>query len=224
MIRTEHLKTYLLKQDTDLPMLGTDSLLLSRFCTLHKGAKVLDLGCGVGVLALLLAEQQQALTLDGIERNPASAALAEKNLRENGLTGTILCGDLRESGWFSQGHYDLIVCNPPYFPAGSGPSASRRNAEARSDGTCTLEDICRAAEPRLKTGGRLAVVCRTERLTDLLVSMRCHDIEPKRLQLVQTTPRKAPKLFLCEGIRQGRPGLKTAPTLILQGGCVPISG
>lgn len=217
MIRTEQLTTYTLKQDTELPMLGTDSLLLSRFCTLKKGEKVLDLGCGVGVLGVLLAERCQGLTLDGIEKNPASAALALENLRENALPGTILCEDLRTSGWFSEGHYDLIICNPPYFPVGSGPSALRRNAEARSEATCTLEDICHAAGPRLKTGGRLAVVCRTERLTDLLVAMRSCAIEPKRLQLVQTTPEKAPRLFLCEGVRQGHPGLKLESNLILNG-------
>lgn len=210
MEQTEKLTRYQLRQDTSLPMLGTDSMLLSRFCTLRRGMRVLDLGCGVGVLGVLLAERCDGLTLDGIELEPSSAALAERNLRENGLEGSILQADLRDEGWFSEGHYDLIVSNPPYFPQGSGVTATRRSAEARSELTCTLWDICHAAAPRLKTGGRLAIVCRCERLTDLLVAMREHDIEPKRLEFVQTSPNKPPKLFLCEGIRQGGAGGKVA--------------
>lgn len=208
MEQVEHLEKYTLRQDTALPMLGTDSVLLSKFCTVKRGARVLDLGCGVGVLGVLLAERQEGLTLDGIEINPASAALAERNLSENGLTGHIFCGDLREKGWFTQGHYDLIVSNPPYFAEGTGFAATRRNADARSERICTLSDICKAAASRLKTGGRLAVVCRSERLTDLLCAMRENGIEPKRLQFVQTAPTKPPKLFLCEGIRQGGKGMQ----------------
>lgn len=215
MERTERLERYLLHQDTTLPMLGTDSLLLSRFCTVKRGAKVLDLGCGVGVLGVLLAERCENLILDGVELNPASAALAERNLSENGLTGRILWGDMRSEGWFTEGHYDLVLSNPPYFPERTGFHATQRNAEARSELTCTLSDLCRSAAPRLKTGGRFAVVCRTERLTDLLCAMRDNGIEPKRLQMVQTAPHKPPKLFLCEGIRQGGNGLKIEPNLVL---------
>lgn len=215
MEHVEQLGPYTLRQDSTLPMLGTDSLLLSKFCTVHKGDRVLDLGCGVGVLAVLLAGRAEGLTLDGIELNPFSAALAEGNLRENGLAGRILQADLRSKGWFSQGHYDLIVANPPYFPAGSGFIASRRSPEARSELTCTVPELCRAAGPRLKTGGRFALVFRVERLTDLLIALRENSLEPKRLRLVQSAPDKAPKLLLLEAVRQGRPGLKAEPVLLL---------
>jgi tRNA1(Val) A37 N6-methylase TrmN6 len=203
-----------LRQEDSLPLLGTDSLLLSRFATLRQGMRVLDLGCGVGVLEILLADREKTLTLDGVEIHPAAAALARRNLEENGLQGTILAGDLRDRQVFSQGHYDLIVSNPPYFTIHSGPAATRRRAEARSEGTCTLEELCAAAAPRLKTGGRFALVYRSERLTDLLCTLRAHALEPKRMQLVQARQDKPPKLVLLEAIRQGKPGLKVDATLI----------
>lgn len=208
MEHMEHIGGYTLRQDDSLPMLGTDSLLLSKFVRLRRGDKVLDLGCGVGVLGILLAERCEGLTLDGIELNSASAALARRNWEENRISGIIHHGDLREKGWLTEGHYDLVVCNPPYFPAGSGFTATRRNASARTELDCTLADICRAAAPRLKTGGCFGVVCRVERLTDLMVSMRENALEPKRMKLVQTSPAKPPKLVLLEGVRQGKPGLK----------------
>jgi tRNA1(Val) A37 N6-methylase TrmN6 len=210
----EHIGELTLRQDTALPLLGTDSLLLSRFVPLRRGMRVLDLGCGVGVLELLLAARERDLTLDGVEIDPDAAALARRNLEENGLRGTIVAGDLRERQMFSQGHYDLIVSNPPYFTTQSGPAATRRRAGARSESTCTLEELCAAAAPRLKTGGRFALVYRSERLTDLLCTLRGHALEPKRLQLVQARQDKPPKLVLLEAVRQGKPGLKVEPPLI----------
>lgn len=213
--RLEQIGPYTLRQDDALPLLGTDSVLLARFATLRRGMRVLDLGCGVGVLALLLAAREPNLTLDGIDIDPAAASLARRNLTENGLTGEILTADLRQPGWFPQGHYDLIVSNPPYFPLGSGEPASRRSAAARSEITCTLADLCRAAAPRLKTGGRFALVCRAERLTDLLLALRENRLEPKRLQLVQHRLDKPPKLALVEAVRQGKPGLRIEPVVIM---------
>lgn len=209
----EHIGALKLRQRRDLPMLGTDSLLLSRFVTLRRGWRVLDLGCGVGVLEILLSDRERSLTLDGVELNPDAAALARDNLAENGLPGTVVTGDLRDRGVFSQGHYDLIVSNPPYFAVTSGFAATRRQADARSEGSCTLEELCAAAAPRLKTGGRFALVYRAERLTDLLCSLRSQALEPKRMQLVQTRRDKSPKLVLVEAVRQGRPGLAVLPPL-----------
>lgn len=210
----EHIGTLTLRQDRALPMLGTDSLLLSRFATLRRGWRVLDLGCGVGVLGILLSSREPGLVLDGVELHPAAAELARRNLAENGLSGTVVTGDLRERRVFAQGHYDLIVSNPPYFAVHSGFAATRRCADARSEGTCTLEELCAAAAPRLKTGGRFALVYRAERLTDLLCALREHALEPKRMQFIQTRPDKPPKLVLTEAVRQGRPGLAVLAPLV----------
>lgn len=212
----EQLGRFTLRQRDGLPKMGTDSVQLARFATLHRRDKVLDLGCGVGVLGVLLARRAEELRLDGVELHPEAAALARENLRENGLAGDILCQDLREPGWFSQGHYDLIVSNPPYFPLGSGKVATRRPAGARSEQTCTLSDLCRAAGPRLKTGGRFALCIRPERLTDLMIALRENRLEPKRMQLVQYHETRPPKLALLEAVRQGGPGLRVEPVLLLK--------
>lgn len=92
----EQLEQYQLRQCDHLPKLGTDSKLLAQFATLHRREKVFDLGCGVGVLGVLLAQRKRDLTLDGIDIVPDSAELAAYNLTANGLTGTIRQGDLND--------------------------------------------------------------------------------------------------------------------------------
>lgn len=216
MEKTELLGRYTLLQRDGLPKLGTDSKLLGQFATVRRGWRVLDLGCGVGVLLLLLAERSDALTLDGLELDAGAAALASENLRRNGCAGTVLQGDLREDVCFREGHYDLVISNPPYFAPDSGFVAQGQRGVARSELCCTLPELCAAAGKRLKTGGRLAVCIRPERLADLLEAMRGVLIEPKRLRLVQARADKPPRLALVEGVRQGGKGLGVEPVLLLE--------
>lgn len=218
MEHLEHLGRTALLQRDGLPKLGTDAKLLAAFATLRPGWRVLDLGCGVGVLLLLLAERCGRLTLDGVELFGESAALAQENLRRNCLDGTVLHADLRDQAPFREGHYDLAISNPPYFSHHTGFVAEGARGMARSELTCTLPELCQAASRRLKSGGRFAVCLRPERLCDLLEAMRGAGIEPKRLRFVQARTEKAPRLVLAEGIRQGGVGLQVEPVLLLEEG------
>ena len=201
----EQLGPYTYRQrDASFP-LGQDSLLLAAFATLRKGDKVWDLGCGAGALLLLLAGREADLTLAGVELSPEDSALARENLEENGLTGSILTGDVREVA-LPAGAASLVVCNPPYFQAGRGGSGGP--ARMGSEGP---EPWCAAAGRLLKNGGRLALVYRPERLAELFAAMTAHGVEPKRLQLVQHGPDTSPSAVLVEGVRQGRPGLTVLP-------------
>jgi len=110
-----------------------------------------------------------------------------------------------------------VVCNPPYYPADSGyvtQDAALRIA--RSEISCTLEDICQAASYLLRWGGSFCLVHKPERLTDLLCTMRQTAMEPKRLRFVCKTGADAPSLILVEGRRGGKPGLQIEPPLLLQ--------
>ena len=195
--------------------LGQDTLLLGAFPALRPGMRVCDLGCGAGALPLLLLGREPRLEVTGLELDGAEAALARRNLADNGLAGRIVEGDLRETAAaLPAGSFDLAVSNPPWFPRGSGaPGGAARMEEA-----CTLEELCAAARRLLKNGGRLALVHRPDRLADLMAALRAWDLEPKRLRLVQHSPDSPPSACLVEGRRQGRPGLEVLPTLVAGGG------
>ena len=92
--------------------LGADSLALGEFCTLRPRDRVLDLGCGAGLLLLLCKERERSVSLFGVEIEPRAAELARENLAENGLAGEILTADLRTC---PLPRADLVVSNPPYI-------------------------------------------------------------------------------------------------------------
>ena len=77
---------------------------------------------------------------------------------------------------------------------------------------CTLEDLCAVAARLLDNGGRLALVHRPERLADLMVTLRSHRLEPKRMRLLQHDQVHAPSAVLLEAVKGGRPGLELLPT------------
>ena len=197
---TEQLGPYIYRWDETCFPLGRDSLELGEFCTLKQGDRVLDLGCGAGLLLLLCARRQPGLTLAGVEVDPHAADLARENLAGNGLEGTILTADLRG---VDLPQADLVVSNPPWYPANAG----KEGGPGRMEG-CALPELCRAAAGVLGHRGRFALVYRSEGLVDLLCALREAGLEPKRLQFCRHAPDKPPYAVLVEAVKGGRPGVK----------------
>lgn len=201
---------------------GTDTFALSSLPKLRPGLRVCDLGCGGGLLGLLLLQREPDLAVTGVELSPDAAALAERTAEANGLRDRlrIVRGDLRSlRGVLEAGSYDLAVCNPPYYPVGSGAAArdaARRSA--RSEATCTLEEVCGAAAYLLRWGGAFCLVHKPERLADALCALRAAGVEAKRLRLVEHRAGAAASLALIEGRRGGKPGLTVEPALVLEDG------
>lgn len=206
MEKSERLGPYTLTWPEGVFPLGEDALALGSFSSVKPGWRVCDLGTGSGALLLLLARRAAGLALTGIDLHPLSARTARENLTRNGLEGEVLCGDLRTAA-LPAGGFDLVVSNPPYFPVGSGKSGG----PARSEESCSLEELCAAAGRLTRNGGRFALCHRPERLTDVLCTLRSCGLEPKRLRLVSREPGCPPWLLLAEGVRQGRPGLSIEP-------------
>jgi len=209
--QVESLGSYALRQSAEVFPLGRDSLLLGEFATLRPRWRVCDLGCGSGVLPLLLLDREPTLDVTAVDLDGAAAALCRANLAANGLAGTVLTGDLRDPALLPAGRFDLAVSNPPYFAAGSGGDGGA----ARMERSCTLDQLCAAAGRLVKNGGRFALVHRPERLCDLFSALRSHGLEPKRLRLCHHRADAPPFAVLAEAVRQGRPGLEVLPPALL---------
>ncbi len=201
--------------------LGTDSVLLAAFANVRGVKEGIDLGCGSGVLLLLLLTRAVGLRMTGLELLAESAETARDNLRANGLEarGEVVCGDIRDSRTlFGSGAFDLVVANPPYYPLGSGALPDDpAQAAARGEVSCTLCELCAAAGYLCRSGGRFCLVHKPERLAAVFGAMRAHGFEPKRLRLVCVDAGAAPSLILVEGRRGGKPGLSIEPALFLRG-------
>lgn len=201
--------------------LSTDSVLLADFVQPRGATRGIDLGCGSGILPLLVMQKSEKLCMTGLELLPDAAAVAKENAACNGLDErfAVIEGDIRRCReLFRPGSFDFAVSNPPYFAEHAGDRAHREDrAAARSEGSCSLEELIAAAAWLLRSGGSFSLVYRPERLSELCCRLSAQGLEPKRLRLVCYRAESAPSLVLLEARRCGRPGLRIEPALILCG-------
>lgn len=210
---------YKLLQREPYCKLGMDAVMLAAFLSPAKTEKVCDLGSGGGAVTVLIAARYHNAAIDGVEIQPKASELLEKNILFNEMSDRVrsIRADLGNlDGVLYPEAYTAVVCNPPYFPTGRGKSGNiAEKAIERTEIATDLNDICKAAGRLLKHGGEFAMVCRADRLCDIVLFMRKAQIEPKRLKYIQNTATSAPKLLLISGRKNSAPGLKTeAPLLI----------
>lgn len=125
----------------------------------------LDLGSGIGSVAMLLSWKHPSSRWVTVEAQAESLALARKSLAYNGLEERItpLHGDLRNTSSVLLGprSFDLVTGSPPYFPEGTAtPAAHRQAVAARLETRGSVPDYVRAAAPRLAPGGFFIFVYR----------------------------------------------------------------
>lgn len=206
---------------SDTHTFGTDAFMLADFAAPRQRDKAVDLGTGCGIIPTIWLGKGAVHCVLGIDISQEACSLALDTARANGDTVRfeVMCHDMRRlKGMVTQESFDLVVCNPPYFTPQSGYIAPEpERAQARTELSCTIDDVCAAARYLLRYGGRLCVCHRPERLCDLICAMRAAGIEPKRMRMVQRTSTSAPWLVLVEGKRGGKNTLVVEPPLIMTG-------
>ena len=202
---------------------GTDAVILAHFAGVRKNDTVCDLGCGGGIIPLIHCRNGVGKTLYGVDIQAAACDLAKRAAEENGFTNLkIINADIRDIDTLKRSlplsAMDVVTCNPPYKKSGAGitnPNDARYIA--RHEAECTLSDVCNAAKRLLRSGGRLCVCHRPERLADIFAAMRENKIEPKTLRTVHQRKDTEPWLILVEGRRDGNSGMKIMPPLYIEG-------
>lgn len=203
---------YMLIQKNNTFKFGVDAVLLADFAQVKKSDLVLEMGTGTGVIPILLYAKKQPASITALEIQEDMADMAQRNIRYNKLEDkiSILHMDIKEApDRLGKAKYDCVVTNPPYVKKEAGinnPEESK--AIARFEIACTLQDVIRTAKELLRTGGKLFMVHRADRLVDIVYEMRTQGLEPKRIRFVHSNAGKRPHLILIEGVRGGRPELK----------------
>lgn len=196
---------------------GVDAVLLANFADIRRNDRVLDMGTGTGIIAVLIAAKTAAASVTGLEIQPEMSEMAGRSVRLNGLEDRldIVCGDIKNAlQLFGPSKFDAVVTNPPYMNSGGGLlNPSDTKAVSRHELLCTLEDVISTSSKLLAPGGRFAMVHRPDRLADIIFLMRSYGMEPKYLRFVHPSPYKKPNLVLVRGIRGGKPQLKVLEPL-----------
>lgn len=196
---------------------GIDAVLLANFAKVKRGMSVIDLCSGTGIIPFILAGKTEASYIRGVEIQEEMVEMANRSVKYNNLQNRIefINEDLKNLELLkSLPKAEVVTVNPPYKLRNSGIiNPNDKNAIARHEICCTLEDVIIACRVLLKDNGRMYMVHRPERIADILCLMRKHRIEPKVIRMVHPNTKKAPNIVLIEGQRDGGAFLKWEPPL-----------
>lgn len=209
---------YQIIQDTEKYRFTSDSVCLARFVKAKKGEEVADFCSGSGIVGLhFFAENRGVRHVTCFEADEGLAAMNRDTVALNGLGDFFTVENIRvqDIGPAYTEKFSLILCNPPYErPDGGFASPDPAVSPCRRELSLTLGELLDSAKRCLKFGGRLAVVHRADRVSELLCGMHVRNLEPKKLQFITGRAEKNPYAVLVLAVKGGAAGVEVLPTLV----------
>lgn len=121
-------KQFTIKQDKCAMKVGTDGVLLGSWVSPVKG-NLLDIGCGTGLIALMIAQRVQDAKIDAIDINELAYFQALENVESTSWRKRVNVHHSSLQQFNQDKKYDLIFTNPPYFvQAFKAPNEARNTA------------------------------------------------------------------------------------------------
>jgi tRNA1Val (adenine37-N6)-methyltransferase len=198
---------------------SVDPLLLCEFAGTSEG-RIIDLGTGCGVMALIMARKTPGALVMGIEFREESARLAERNVALNGLTEqvTIITVDILElKGRFPVSSFDLVLANPPFRRRGTGkisPHAGRDTA--RHESTAGIAEFLAVARYLVKPAGSICLIYHVSRLAELMTGAASLKLAPLKLQFVHGGAGDSARMVLLELAKGRSRELSVLPPLFVK--------
>lgn len=205
---------------------GTDSVLLANFVKSENSNNVvLDLCSGSGVIPIILSAKKKYKKIFGVELQSEMYDLFDRNIKINSLEDSIIpikenvknIKDIRKkiTSIMGKDKIDIIICNPPYKEIGTGLTTNHDvKTIAKCEVMCNLEDIMNTSSKLLGKGGKLYLVHKPERLSDLICFGRKYNLEAKEIRFVYPKIDKKPSIVLISYRKDGGNETKVLEPLI----------
>ena len=197
-----------------------DSVLLANFVNLNNKIKnIIDLGTGNAPIPLILSTKTNEKII-GIEIQKEIYDLAVESVKLNNLNNQIeiLNIDIKNLlSIYEHESFDLVLSNPPYFKKleTSILNENTVKSNARHEILINLEEIISISSKLLKNKGTLALVHRSERISEIIELLKKYRLEPKRIRFVYPKQNTDSNLVLIEARKNSNIGVKILSPLIV---------
>jgi tRNA1Val (adenine37-N6)-methyltransferase len=183
-------KQFTVYHDRCAMKVGTDGVLLGAWANVAGAAKILDVGTGTGLIALMMAQRSEGL-IHGVEMDENAFLQAGENVHRCPWPERInlFHNTFQQFARDNAGSYDLVVSNPPYFRNSLKPPAKIRSL-ARHNDHLSYESLLFYTTALLAYQGRLAVILPASGFSDFEVMARFHGLLPLRITHVRPHPGK----------------------------------
>ena len=176
---------------------GTDGVLLGAWCPIsHQQSaisntplRVLDIGTGSGLIALMLAQRCPEAHIDAIDIDQEAVEQAKENVKISNFKSQISNFVSRLQDWKPETKYDIIVSNPPYF-RNSLKNPDKGRELARHTDTLSYDDLFRHSARLLNEHGQLALILPAEVENDVRETAERYSLFITRVTRVYSKPSK----------------------------------
>ena len=194
-------KQFTIWHDRCAMKVGTDGVLLGAWCPisnyqlsiinyqLSTPFRVLDIGTGSGLIALMLAQRCPEAHIDAIDIDQAAVEQAKENVQISNFKSQISNFVSRLQDWKPETKYDIIVSNPPYF-RNSLKNPDKGRELARHTDTLSYDDLFRHSARLLNEHGQLALILPAEAENDVRETAERYSLFITRITRVYSKPSK----------------------------------
>ncbi|UTW60886.1 methyltransferase [bacterium SCSIO 12741] len=178
-------KQFSIHQDQAPFKVGTDGALLGAWAAVQNEHRILDIGTGTGLIALMLKQRAPKAQVVALEYQKEAADQARINFEESPWDIGLVEQDLQS--FIPQSNFDRIVCNPPYFKPSTLSDNKGKNL-SRQNLSLDLDDLFRFADQHLSASGQLSMVIPKDRENDYRKWMDQFNFHPLREWSMHPTP------------------------------------
>lgn len=209
MKKTFEIKNLKIIQDDTKQLISIDSLLIEDFIKINRKTKnILDIGCGVGIISLLLMKRTLS-NVYMIDIDKEMIELSKINFENNKdkfntTKVNFINQDFNNSFDNLSDFFDIIYTNPPYFKENNNISKNNENLNnARFEKLLSIEEIISKSSILLKNGAKFYIIFRSDRTVEILSIVNKYNLAPKRMKFVFTNQEYS-KFTLLECIKNGK--------------------
>lgn len=169
---------------------NTDGVLLGAWADAGKPHKILDIGTGTGIIALMLAQRFPFASVHGIEIEENAYRQAISNVEKSDWKSRIEIFHYDFGKYYlnCEQQYDMIVTNPPYF-SNSLRSSTSEKITARHNDALPFEVLLEGVSRLLNANGTFSVILPAEN-SDFINEAFIYGLKCQRCQLVRSSTEK----------------------------------
>jgi tRNA1Val (adenine37-N6)-methyltransferase len=192
---------------------NSDSIFLYDFITKFKPkGKLLDVGCGVGIISLLLSRDFKIET-SIIDKQEKMLQYARQNYVLNRLETQSYLGDFRELQ--TEDRYDFIISNPPFYDEHVQQSENTHLNIARYAHHLPIEGFIRSVKTFLKPKGWFIFCYDAKQIDLLLYHLKSHGLNPEKIQFVHSKIDRESKLVMIAARNNSKSMTQIIPPLVV---------